>query len=275
VDPGLYDEHAAEWWDEGSRFFRSLRSVHRFHLALLREELGERIPGALALDLGCGGGLFALALAELGARVIGVDLAPRGLAAGRAEAARRGADCRFLRGDVRRLPLADRSADLVLLPDVIEHVPAPERAIAEAGRVLRPGGVLFASTFDRGLLPGFLVVRLAEGLGLVPRGTHDPRLFVRPAELVAMGARTGLLLQRLQRESLALWPTLLSWTVRLRRATRGFGYSVFLRKERAASAGTRDASGGPAGRPVGEAAAGRSSRPRAPAATAPTPRTGP
>jgi len=62
-------------------------------------------------------------LAAVGARVIGVDLAPRGLAAGRAEAARRGADCRFLRGDVRRLPLADRSADLVLLPDVIEHIP--------------------------------------------------------------------------------------------------------------------------------------------------------
>ncbi len=232
-DLELYDLHAHEWWDPRSRHFRSLRQVKDFHLELLREEYPGGLAGCSVVDLGCGGGLLALPLAELGARVVGLDVAPASLAAARGEACRRRAACSFVRADLRRAPLRDAAADLVLLSDVIEHVVDPGRAVREAGRLLRPGGVLFVNTFDRGPCSGLVVVTLAEGLGLVPRGTHDPRLFLRPEELAELGRGAGLRLRRLQRESLDLFSTLRTWTVHLRRSERGFGYSAFLGKERA------------------------------------------
>lgn len=232
-DLAQYDLHADEWWDSRSRYFRSLRLVKAFHLELLREECARGLAGLTVVDLGCGGGLLALPLAELGARVIGLDLAPGGLAAARDEARRRRATCRFLRADLCRVPLRDASADLVLLSDVIEHVVDAGGALRESGRLLRPGGLLFVNTLDRGFLNGLLAVTLAEGLGLIPKGTHDPRLFLRPADLEELGRRAGLRLRRLQRENLDLLATLRTWSVNLRRSRRGFGYSAFLVKESA------------------------------------------
>ena len=65
-DPGLYERHAHAWWDPEARFFRSLRSVKAFHLELLRERCGALLRGGRVVDLGCGGGLLSLPLAELG-----------------------------------------------------------------------------------------------------------------------------------------------------------------------------------------------------------------
>ena len=77
------------------------------------------------------------------------------------------------------------------------------------------------------------VVHLAEGLGLVPRGTHDARLFIRPAELEGQAARVGLQFEHLVWERPALLESLRTWTIHLRSAHSGLGYSAFFRKGRA------------------------------------------
>jgi len=231
-DLTLYERHAHGWWDPNEPFFRSLRSVKRFHVRLLDDLVGDAgaLKGATVVDLGCGGGLFAMELSERGAGVIGVDLSAGSLAAGRAEADRRSANVRFVRADLRRTPLPSRCADLVLLSDVVEHVDDPRPALREAARLLVPGGALFVNTFDSGFLSALLVVHLGEGLGLVPKGTHDPALFVSPSDLELHAAGCGLRLERLQREAPALLASLFTRTVKLRKSRLGCGYTAWFRK---------------------------------------------
>ncbi len=228
-DLDLYERHAADWWDERSHTFRSLHAVNRFRVALLEEWLNGRLRGARVVDLGCGGGLMSAPLAERGASVVGVDLSHASLNAARGRGPN-GA-CAFVRGDVRRAPLRAACADMVLLADVLEHLPDPAAALREAGRLVRPGGLVYVNTINRTARARLLAVALAEGLGLVPRGTHDPALFIGPRELERQAAAAGLRLVRLQGEVPALWRTLRRWTVELRKSeSAAVTYSALFEK---------------------------------------------
>jgi 2-polyprenyl-6-hydroxyphenyl methylase/3-demethylubiquinone-9 3-methyltransferase len=230
-DLELYEEHAWSWWTGRSRFFRSLRSVGAFHLGLIEREWGDDLAGARIADLGCGGGTMALALEERGAHVTGIDRSPKSIAAAHSQARCRGLSSEFLCGDLCRTPLPAQQFDFVVMSDVLEHLETPDLALSEAGRLLRPGGRLFVNTFDRSRASAIVVVHVAEGLGLVPRGTHDARLFVRPEELVEYARSAGLRRERLVWERPALLRSALTWTVHLRAARGGFGFSTFFTKE--------------------------------------------
>ena len=90
--------------------------------------------------------------------------------------------------------------------------------MAEAARVLKSGGLLYVNTINRTWRARLLAVIVAEGLKLVPRGTHDPNMFVRPSELSERASRHGLQSKRIQGEAPALWPTLRRWTVTLKKS---------------------------------------------------------
>ncbi len=229
-DLELYEDNAAAWWDTQDRFFRSLHSVGGFHLELLQREWGAGLEGAQVVELGCGGGCMSLALSELGARVTGLDSSAGSVRAAAAEARRRESSAEFLCADLRACPLPSGAFDFVVMTDVLEHIEQPGEAVREASRLLRPGGRLFLNTFDRSWQSRLAVVTLAEGVGLVPRGTHDARMFVRPEELCEYGRDAGLELERLVWERPALLRTVLSWTIHLRQASSGVGFSAFLAK---------------------------------------------
>jgi 2-polyprenyl-6-hydroxyphenyl methylase/3-demethylubiquinone-9 3-methyltransferase len=244
-DLTLYERHAAEWWEPGSRWFRSLRSVNEFRFGLLEQWLGPRLRGARVIDLGCGGGFLAEPLARAGARVIGCDLSAASVAAARRHAERSdeaqsdGADAprggavappRYVRADAIHPPFRERSADLVLLADVLEHLHEPSAAVHAAAALLRPGGHLYVNTISRSLRARLVAVTLAEGLGLIPRGTHDARLFIRPDELDRWSEAAGLERVRRVGESVRLAKTLATWTVHLRaNETDRMAYSVLFR----------------------------------------------
>lgn len=227
-DLELYERHAEGWWDRDDRFFRSLRAVGEFHLDLVRREWAGSMAGARVVDLGSGGGLLALALAELGADVVGVERSPASVRAAGAEARRRGSSARFLCEDLCATSLPSASFDFALMSDVLEHLEDQPAALREAGRLLREGGRMFLNTFDRTRTSALAVVHVAEGLGLVPRGTHDARLFVRPEELRELAAAAGLRLERVVRERPDLLRTLRTWSIHLTEGTCGPGYSAFL-----------------------------------------------
>jgi 2-polyprenyl-6-hydroxyphenyl methylase / 3-demethylubiquinone-9 3-methyltransferase len=168
-------------------------------VALLRAEAALRNPwiaatiarevggGARVLDLGCGAGFLANDLAARGHRVVGLDADAASLAV----AARHGrAD--YLRGDARALPWPDGAFDVVCAMDFLEHVtPAP--VVAEAARVLAPGGLFFFHTFDRNPLAWLVVIKGVEWfVAGTPRDMHVLELFIRPAELAAMCRAGGL-----------------------------------------------------------------------------------
>jgi 2-polyprenyl-6-hydroxyphenyl methylase/3-demethylubiquinone-9 3-methyltransferase len=216
------------WWDPACRAFASLRLVSEFRLALLERWLGGSWHDRTVVDLGCGGSLLGVPLAALGARVLGVDLATKALAA-----ARHRGEARFLGavGRLDRSPVCTASADFVLLADVLEHVDDPAAADAEAARLLRPGGRLFVNTINRTLRSRLFAIGLGEGLGLIPRGTHQWRMFVTPMELDHLAEDVGLLRVQRAGEAPRIWATLRRRAVVLRESKSvAVGYAALFAK---------------------------------------------
>lgn len=228
-DRSLFRDAHDAWWT--GRAFRSLRAVKEFQLARIRRFVDRDLTGMDIVDVGCGGGLLTVPLDQLGARVTGVDIEPSCVEAAARAAHQRGARCRFVVGDACALPLGDASADLVLLSDVLEHVVDQDAAIAEAARVLRPGGQLFVNTIHRSGWARFWAITVAEGLGFVPRGTHDARLFVRADELSAMASATGLRRTHVEGEAPRVLASLVHRSIRLRTSrSLGVAYGALFEK---------------------------------------------
>ncbi|SDZ73787.1 bifunctional 2-polyprenyl-6-hydroxyphenol methylase/3-demethylubiquinol 3-O-methyltransferase UbiG [Rubrimonas cliftonensis] len=186
-DLAIYDAVAGDWWGGSVPWLRVLRSMVpgrlRFFDPLVAANLGGW-RGRETLDLGCAGGFMAEALARRGARVTGIDPAARAVAAAGAHAAREGLDIRYDVGVGEALPYDDASFDVVVCVDVLEHVADLAAVMAETARVLRPDGLFLFDTINRNRLARFAVVTVAENiLGLLPKGTHDPEMFIRPDEL--------------------------------------------------------------------------------------------
>lgn len=215
-DLDIYDARSADWWDDAAATFRSLRSVNAYRLAHIDATCAAFLARATVVDLGCGGGLMVEPLSARAARVIGVDVSRRSLSA----AWRHGSGAHdrrlYVAGDCVRAPLREGCADLVVLGDVLEHLGDPAAAIGEAARLLRAGGYLFVTTINRTARARVFVGALAEWLGLVPRGTHDPRMFVTPAELRAAADAHGLALLEIGGDAPRIARTLWRRTIALR-----------------------------------------------------------
>ena len=182
-DPAQYDDLADQWWDERGRF----AMLHWIAAARARHVPVAAGPGSLLVDLACGGGLLAPHLAGKGHRHVGLDLSSSALATARAHGVLP------VRGDVLRLPFADEVADVVVAGEVLEHVPDLPRAVAEACRILRPGGTLVVDTIAATWWGRFSSITVGERIpaGPPPR-LHDPALFVDRAVLRREAARAGV-----------------------------------------------------------------------------------
>jgi 2-polyprenyl-6-hydroxyphenyl methylase/3-demethylubiquinone-9 3-methyltransferase len=180
-----YDDLAGEWWRPQGAF----AMLHWLAAARARLVPPASRPGAILVDVGCGAGLLAPHLADKGYRHVGVDLVASALE----QAAAHGVTA--LRGDATALPLADGCADVVSAGELLEHVADLSGAVAEACRVLRPGGLLVLDTLNATALSRLLAVTVAERLPGVPRGIHDPSLFVDPRVLIDEFAGHGVTLE--------------------------------------------------------------------------------
>jgi 2-polyprenyl-3-methyl-5-hydroxy-6-metoxy-1,4-benzoquinol methylase len=146
-------------------------------------------PGAVLVDLGCGGGLLAPYARRLGYCHVGVDLSESALRVARAHGVR------VVRGDVTRLPFGDAVADAVSAGEILEHVADLPGVVGEACRILRPGGTLVLDTIAATRLARLVAVTIGERIpGGAPRGIHDPALFVDRELLRRECARGGVAL---------------------------------------------------------------------------------
>ena len=199
IDNDVYDRLGDSWWDENNPL-NVLHGMTPGRLAYFREAMAAHFPqsvaGLRALDVGCGGGFLAEELAQLGCRVVGVDPSSVSIRSARRHAAAVGLEIEYRVGSGERLPAEDRSFDVVLCCDVLEHVPDVDAVLAEAARVLADGGIFLFDTVNRTLrsrLIGIKVVQEWRVTRLVDVPVHDWDLFLKPQELVAALGRRGLL----------------------------------------------------------------------------------
>ena len=129
-------------------------------------------------------------MARLGAEVTGLDAAPENIAAARAHADGQGLAIDYRAGSIDAL--AGERFDLVVSMEVIEHTNDPFAFVAGLARALEPGGLLILSTPNRTPLSRLALITLGEGLGMIPRGTHDWDKFLTPAELGNIVEAAGL-----------------------------------------------------------------------------------
>jgi 2-polyprenyl-6-hydroxyphenyl methylase/3-demethylubiquinone-9 3-methyltransferase len=180
-DPGQYDDLAGQWWDPRGPFVM-LHWLAASRGALVPPSTGD----AVLVDLGCGAGLLAPHVTGKGYRHVGVDITASALAQARAHGVAP------VRGNVTQVPLRDGCADVVVAGEILEHVTDLPGAVAEACRLLRPGGLLVIDTIAATALARLVAIRLAERLPAVPKGIHDPDLLVDRTTLVRECARHGV-----------------------------------------------------------------------------------
>jgi 2-polyprenyl-6-hydroxyphenyl methylase/3-demethylubiquinone-9 3-methyltransferase len=191
-----FDAIAREWWDPHGPF-APLHVMNPVRLDYVDERAG--LAGKRVLDVGCGGGLLAEAMALRGARVTGIDLGEAAIEAARAHAAESGVAVDYRREAVESVAEREPHAfDIVTCMELLEHVPDPDALVGGCARLVRPGGQVFFSTITRNPKSYLLAVVAAEYvLNLLPRGTHDYARFIRPSELDAWARHHALRLEDL------------------------------------------------------------------------------
>lgn len=180
-----FSDLAHRWWDTESEF-RPLHQINPLRLEWIDQQV--RLAGKRALDVGCGGGILADAMARKGAKVLGIDLATKALKVAQLHAMEAGTQNVDYR-EVSAEALADEMPgqfDVVTCMEMLEHVPDPASVVRACAALAKPGGWLFFSTINRNPKSFlFAIVGAEYVLKLLPKGTHEYARFIRPSELAS------------------------------------------------------------------------------------------
>ncbi|OJX35481.1 MAG: bifunctional 3-demethylubiquinol 3-O-methyltransferase/2-polyprenyl-6-hydroxyphenol methylase [Burkholderiales bacterium 68-12] len=198
VDPAelaKFSDLAHRWWDPHSEF-RPLHEINPLRLDWIHSLVP--LPGQRVLDVGCGGGILADAMARQGAEVLGIDLAEKSLRVAQLHALEAQTP-RVQYREVSAEALAEEqpgSFDVVTCMEMLEHVPDPGSVVRACAQLVKPGGWVFFSTLNRNPKAFLLAIVGAEYvLNMLPRGTHEYARFIRPSELASHCRSAGLDLQ--------------------------------------------------------------------------------
>ena len=190
-----FGELAHRWWDtEGE--FRPLHQINPLRLDWI--DARARLAGKTVLDVGCGGGILAEAMARRGADVLGIDLSIKPLRVAQLHAMESGIDHLHYREVAIETLAAELPGyfDVVTCMEMLEHVPDPTSVVRACAALVKPGGWVFFSTLNRNAKSWLMAVVGAEYvLKLLPRGTHEYQRFIRPSELDRWCREAGLAAQ--------------------------------------------------------------------------------
>ena len=194
ADPRELEKFSAlahRWWDPGSEF-KPLHQINPLRLDWI-DGLAP-LAGKSALDIGCGGGILAEAMARRGARVKGIDLSEKALKVAQLHLLESKIAVAYEAISAEDLAARSPGAyDVVTCMELLEHVPDPASTVRACAQLAHPGGHVFFSTINRNLKSYLFAVIGAEYLlRLLPRGTHDYARFVRPSELARHCRDSGL-----------------------------------------------------------------------------------
>ena len=187
-----FSDLAHRWWDTESEF-RPLHQINPLRLAWIDDIVP--LAGKRVLDIGCGGGILADAMARKGAEVLGIDLAGKALKVAQLhalEAQTQGVSYREVSAEALAVEKPE-SFDVVTCMEMLEHVPDPSSVVRASATLVKPGGHVFFSTINRNAKAFvFAIVGAEYILNLLPRGTHEFAKFIKPSELAAYARAAGL-----------------------------------------------------------------------------------
>jgi len=213
INNDFYDELGTDWLDRSDHPIALLRAENAARAPWIAQELQERLYGTRSslvnledrqnhseplqnspnlatchtpkisfLDVGCGAGFLTNHLAKLGYNVAGIDLSQKSLDV--AKASDSTGLVQYSQANAYSLPFASASFHAVSALDILEHVEEPHLLIAEASRVLKPGGLFFFHTFNRNFLSYLLVIKGVDWfIQNAPKNMHIYPLFIKPHEL--------------------------------------------------------------------------------------------
>ena len=194
VDPAelaKFGALAARWWDPNSEF-KPLHDINPLRLNYIDQRAA--LADKRAIDIGCGGGILAESMAAKGAAVTGIDLSEKPLKVAQLHLleSRQTVDYRLISAEdiAREQP---GGYDCVTCMELLEHVPDPASTVRACAALAKPGAWLFFSTLNRNPKSFLLAIVGAEYiLNMLPKGTHEYRRFITPAELARMARDAGL-----------------------------------------------------------------------------------
>ena len=187
-----FSELAHRWWDTESEF-APLHRINPLRLGWIESQVP--LAGKRALDVGCGGGILADAMARQGANVLGIDLATKALRVAQLHALEAGTpNVQYREVSVEALATEKPGEfDVVTCMEMLEHVPDPGSVVRACADLVKPGGWVFFSTLNRNPKSFlFAIVGAEYVLNLLPRGTHEYLKFIRPSELASFCRAAGL-----------------------------------------------------------------------------------
>jgi len=184
------------WWDRNGDF-KALHDINPVRIDYIWKRAG--LSGKSVLDVGCGGGILSDALARKGGRVTAIDLSQPALSVAKTHGRQSGLFIDYACITAEGLAESAKGYfDIVTCMELVEHVPHPESLVRACGRLIRPGGDIFFATINRTPVAYLLVILAAEYVfGIVRKGMHSYRKFIRPVELENWAGGAGLDLQDL------------------------------------------------------------------------------
>ena len=194
VDPNeleKFSQLAHRWWDPNSEF-KPLHEINPLRLDWIDRSAG--LQGKRVLDVGCGGGILAEAMAARGAEVTGIDLSDKALKVAELHLLESGTQVTYRKAAVEEIAHEQPGGfDVVTCMEVLEHIPDPAAHVHACAKALKPGGQVFFATINRNPKAFlFAIVGAEYVLNILPRGTHEYARFIRPSELTRACRDAGL-----------------------------------------------------------------------------------
>ena len=224
VDPAevaKFEAMAAEWWDPHGKF-KPLHMMNPVRLDYITRQIAAEFgrdltrPGPFAglrlLDIGCGGGLLSEPMARLGAAVVGADAAARNIPVAQVHAEAQGLMIDYRHTTAEAMAAAGEQFDVVLCMEVVEHVADPAGFLKTCRALLKPGGLMIASTINRNAKSFMAAIIGAEWvMRWLPKGTHDWAKFITPDELSGLIGGAGL--EVVDRKGFVFNPISWQWSI--------------------------------------------------------------
>lgn len=189
-----FEALASRWWDPNSEF-KPLHDINPLRVNYISQHIN--LAEKRVLDIGCGGGILAEALAHHGATVTAIDKAEASLSVAKLHLLESQLDISYQDSTAEEFAETQPAQfDVVTCLEMLEHVPDPSSVVAACQRLVKPGGLVFFSTINRNPKSYLFAIIGAEYLlNLLPRGTHDYAKLIKPSELATWSRQAHLTLR--------------------------------------------------------------------------------